>query len=84
MKVGVREDDPWIPSVTRVFPGADWLEREAFDMFGIDFRGHPRLVRILMPEDWDGHPLRKDYALGGVPTPYKPDKFIPPIDTRVF
>jgi NADH-quinone oxidoreductase subunit C len=56
-----------IDSVVGVWPSADWNEREVFDLYGISFRGHPNLVRILMPEDWDGHPLRKDYPLGGEP-----------------
>jgi NADH-quinone oxidoreductase subunit C len=56
-----------VPSVIRVWPTADWHEREAYDMFGIVFDGHPNLVRILMPDDWEGHPLRKDYPIGGEP-----------------
>jgi NADH-quinone oxidoreductase subunit C len=61
------DDGEEIDSVVQVWPTADWFEREAWDMFGIRFRGHPNLTRILMDDDWDGHPLRKDYPLGGEP-----------------
>ena len=56
-----------LPSVVEVWPTADWHEREAYDLMGIAFDGHPNLVRILMEDDWEGHPLRKDYPIGGEP-----------------
>ena len=61
------DDGESVPSVVRVWPTADWHEREAYDLMGIAVDGHPNLVRILMDEDWEGHPLRKDYPLGGEP-----------------
>lgn len=64
LKVGVAEHYPAVPSLTGLWPGANYHERETFDMFGIVFTGHPCLDRILMPEDWEGHPLRKDVPLG--------------------
>lgn len=63
IKAEVSEDDCSIDSVVGIWAGADWHERECYDMFGISFKGHPDLRRILMPEDWDGYPLRKDYPL---------------------
>ena len=73
IKVQVPEDDPTVPSLFEVHPGTEALEREVFDMFGIAFDGHPDLTRILMPEDWEGHPLRKDYAVGRIPVQFKGD-----------
>jgi NADH-quinone oxidoreductase subunit C len=81
VKVGLRAEDPSAPSVTGLFPTANWHEREVFDFFGIVFQGHPELRRIEMPEGWVGHPLRKDEPLAGVPTQYK-GAFIPPPDQR--
>jgi NADH-quinone oxidoreductase subunit C len=65
LKVGLPEHDPSLPSLTALWPTANWQEREAYDLFGFMFTGHPSLTRILMPDDWDGHPLRKDVPLGG-------------------
>ncbi|MCY4104784.1 MAG: NADH-quinone oxidoreductase subunit C [bacterium] len=71
LRVQVPAEDPRLPTLFDLFPGAENPEREAFDMFGIAFDGHPDMTRILMPEDWDGHPLRKDYAVGIVPVRFK-------------
>ena len=65
LKVKVGGDDPSVPSVTSVWPAANYFEREVFDLFGIRFEGHPYLRRIMMPENWEGHPLRKDYPVEG-------------------
>ena len=81
LEVSVSTEDPHVPSVTSVYPTADWQERETYDMFGIVYDGHPALTRILMPDDWDGFPQRKDYPLGGVPVEYK-GAMIPPPDER--
>jgi len=69
----VPDSDAKVPSLTGVYPGADFPERETYDLFGIDFVGHPDLTRILMPDDWDGHPLRKDYPSARVPVTFKGD-----------
>ncbi len=71
MRVAVADIDPTLPSAFDLYPGTEAMEREAFDMFGIVFSGHPDLSRILMPEDWEGHPLRKDYAIGRIPVQFK-------------
>ena len=71
LKAEVGEEDLTIDSVTSVWIGANWHERETFDLFGITFSGHPDLRRILMPEDWEGHPLRKDYPLKGPATEWQ-------------
>ncbi len=71
LRVQVPAADPVVPSLFDVHPGTEALEREVFDMFGIAFDGHPDLTRILMPEDWIGHPLRKDYAVGKIPVQFK-------------
>ena len=76
--------DPHVPSVVTVYPTDDWHEREAWDMFGIQFDGHPALTRILMPDDWDGFPQRKDYPLGGVPVEYKGAQIPPPDERRSY
>jgi NADH-quinone oxidoreductase subunit C len=68
---GVPGDDPVAPSITGVYPGANFYEREAYDLFGIAFDGHPDLTRILLPDDWVGHPLRKDVPVGAVPVQFK-------------
>ena len=66
IKVFLEESDPVVDSVTPVWDGANWLERECFDMFGIGFTGHPDLRRVLLPSNFDGHPLRKDFPLEGM------------------
>lgn len=71
LRVQVPDDEPSLPSLFDLWPGVEALEREVFDMFGIGFVDHPDLTRILMPEDWEGHPLRKDYATGSIPVQFK-------------
>jgi NADH-quinone oxidoreductase subunit C len=75
LRVRLSGDDPVVDSLVPVWPGANWLEREIFDLFGIQFTGHPDLRRILLPDDWEGHPLRKDYPVEGF-------RDIPAIATR--
>ena len=84
LEVSVSDSDAHIPSLVEVWAGNNWHERETFDMFGIIFDGHPGLTRILMPDDWQGHPQRKDYALGGIPVEYKGATTPPPSDRRSY
>jgi NADH-quinone oxidoreductase subunit C len=84
VEVSVPEDDPHIPSIVAVYPTNDWHERETWDFFGIQFDGHPALTRILMPDDWPGHPQRKDYPLGGIPVEYKGADIPPPDERRSY
>ena len=84
VEAAVTVEDPHIPSVCSVYPTADFQERETWDMFGIVFDGHPALTRILMPDDWEGHPQRKDYPLGGIPVEYKGASIPPPDERRSY
>ncbi len=84
VEVSVPDADPHVPSVVAVYPTADWHERETWDFFGIVFDGHPALTRILMPDDWPGHPQRKDYPLGGIPVEYKGAEIPPPDERRSY
>ena len=71
VKVFVDDEELSIPSITHIYPSANFYEREAYDMFGINFLEHPDLTRILMPDDWNGHPLRKNYSSGRIPVQFK-------------
>ncbi|GAA1432953.1 NADH-quinone oxidoreductase subunit C [Microlunatus lacustris] len=84
LEVSVPDADPHLPSVVATYPTADWHERETWDMFGVVFDGHPALTRILMPDDWPGHPQRKDYPLGGIPVEYKGAAVAPPDQRRTY
>ena len=79
IKIGIPEEDPTAPSVVSIYPGASFPEREIFDMFGVKFEGHPDLRRILMSEDWIGHPQRKDYPLGGERVRFPDNKYGPAV-----
>jgi len=84
LEVTLDVEDAHVPSLVGTYPTADWQERETWDMFGIVFDGHPALTRILMPDDWDGHPQRKDYPLGGIPVEYKGAEIPPPDQRRSY
>jgi NADH-quinone oxidoreductase subunit C len=84
LEVSVTAQDPVVPSVTGVWPTADWHERETYDFFGIVFAGHHGLTRIMMPDDWEGFPQRKDYPLGGIPVDYKGGQVPPPDERRSY
>ena len=71
IRVGVPAAEPTLVTISDLFAGANFYEREVFDLFGIEFEGHPDLTRLLMPDDWEGYPLRKDYAVGSVPVQFK-------------
>jgi NADH-quinone oxidoreductase subunit C len=84
VEVTCPDADPHIPSVVSIYPTNDWHERETYDFFGIVFDGHPALTRIQMPDDWPGHPQRKDYPLGGIPVEYKGATIPPPDQRRAY
>jgi NADH-quinone oxidoreductase subunit C len=84
VEVTCPDTDPHLPSLFSVYPTTDWHERETYDFFGIIFDGHPGLTRIEMPDDWVGHPQRKDYPLGGVPVEYHGAKIPPPDERRAY
>jgi NADH-quinone oxidoreductase subunit C len=84
IEVAAPDADPHVPSLYSVYPTTDWHERETYDFFGILFDGHPSLTRIEMPDDWVGHPQRKDYPLGGIPVEYHGAKIPPPDERRSY
>jgi NADH-quinone oxidoreductase subunit C len=84
LEVCVPESDPHLPSLVEVWAGTNWHERETYDMFGIIFDNHPGLTRILMPDDWEGFPQRKDYPLGGIPIEYKGATVPAPSERRSY
>jgi NADH-quinone oxidoreductase subunit C len=84
LEVTTPDADPHIPSLSGIYPTTDWHERETYDFFGIVFDGHPALTRIEMPDDWVGHPQRKDYPLGGIPVEYHGAQIPPPDQRRSY
>ncbi len=84
VEVATPDTDPHIPTLFPVYPTTDWHERETYDFFGIIFDGHPSLTRIEMPDDWVGHPQRKDYPLGGIPVEYHGAQIPPPDERRSY
>lgn len=84
LEVAVPDADAHIPSLHAIYPTTDWHERETYDFFGIVFDGHPSLTRIEMPDDWAGHPQRKDYPLGGIPVEFKGARIPPPDQRRSY
>jgi NADH-quinone oxidoreductase subunit C len=84
LEVSAPDADPHVPSLTGVYPSSNWHERETWDFFGIIFDGHPALTRIEMPDDWRGHPQRKDYPLGGIPVEYRGAKIPAPDERRHY
>lgn len=84
LEVCCPDADPHIPSLCGVYPTCDWHERETYDFFGIVFDGHPGLTRIAMPDDWTGHPQRKDYPLGGIPVEFEGAQIPPPDQRRSY
>ncbi len=84
LEVGAPDADPHVPSLVGTYPTCDWHERETWDFFGIIFDGHPALTRIEMPDDWKGHPQRKDYPLGGIPVEYRGATVPPPDERRAY
>jgi NADH-quinone oxidoreductase subunit C len=84
LEVAAPDADPHVPTLIDVYPTCDWHERETWDFFGIIFDGHPALTRIEMPDDWRGHPQRKDYPLGGIPVEYRGATIPPPDERRSY
>jgi NADH-quinone oxidoreductase subunit C len=82
LRVYLASEHPVVSSLSGIWPGAEALEREAYDFFGVTFEGHPNLRRIFMPDDWEGHPQRKDYPLGGIDVSYEHGQAVTPPEDR--